>query len=495
MAPQESSSVIYEADNFFSQVPVDRTWVNSFTLTYNPTGTIDSHRLSFEIPRLSSGNCIFLSDLLLSMRVSLVDFEGKKPEDNANVAPIEAFPQTMFESVRCSLNDTDCSSSDAGGYPLRSFTSFALDYGTNDRHSTLDLFGYFPDTGHLTQSNEVLASGYTQRRMLFGKFYAPTEHGEGEPIKHQLLHVKNRQQPHEGVRVPVFGDAGDDDPDFKYDGNSVGVYSKIFTDVASMEQPMISGVGCRLDMTLNEPDFYMFCKDSNAAAKKYRLKIDSAVLIVPCKTLNPGLALDLERRLAEKPIMYRMRRMENKKVTISAGQQSYLTDSLTMSSVNPDRIVILLIREDYWKGGYGANPLDSSLEVKKGTDTACLSSVALSVNGVPLDTDPADTPQQLMTRGYKNLLLHLGRLLAPGSGCSLTMEDFGYGHTMLCYDLTADARAAMEGVRHPPKEGTLRLHVQFDEVLPVPVNLFILGEMHAGCIVDKNRSVTFQFNA
>ncbi len=49
----------------------------------------------------------------------------------------------------------------------------------------------------------------------------------------------------------------------------------------------------------------MMCQDADSAAKAYRFEVVSATLLLPVKTLQSALAIDLEKRLLETPITYR----------------------------------------------------------------------------------------------------------------------------------------------------------------------------------------------
>ena len=461
MAPNYGKGVLNEGDNFWSEKETDMTWSNSYTLTYNPSAAIDDNRWSFDINKLQSGNCIFLGDLLLSMNVKLVDKDGNKPADNSKVAPINAFPQTMIRSVRTFLNDTEVSSSDGGAYPLRAFTSYALDYGIAARWGYLELFGYFPDRGGTSQMGNDNTPGFTGRRQLFGNF--KTEPGSKE--------VK-----------------------FVYHGKTVPVYSKIFSDFSSMRLPMVPGVGCRLELALNPPEYYLFCKDANASTKKYQLKVTSVSLICPVKTLNAGLTLDLERKLQEKPINFPMKRIETKKIVVPSGQQSFTTDSLTQSSVNPDRMLMLFVAESFWTGGYGTNPLDSRGYVEKDAAKANITKAVLSINGIMINPEPAQMHEQLVAKEYKGMYEALGYLFSTdGPGTNLTLQDFRECYFMLFVDLSKDGRASDGTVRHLPKEGNLRFELGFDAALPQALNLFCLSEYNAAVQVDKNRNVQFNY--
>ncbi len=73
------------SDDFFAELGTDTTFTNSYTLTFSPTSVVQDHRVTYEIPKMAAGSCIFLGDLLLSMMVKLVDKSGNAPADGSLV--------------------------------------------------------------------------------------------------------------------------------------------------------------------------------------------------------------------------------------------------------------------------------------------------------------------------------------------------------------------------------------------------------------------------
>lgn len=210
------------SDNFFAHLGTDHTYVNSYTLTFSPTSSLDGHRLTYEIPKMAVGNCLFLSDLMIAMNLRLVDFEGKKPPDGATVAPVNAFPMTMIRQARLFLNDVEVSSSDHGAYAWRAYTSLTLNYGLQERHGWLEMLGYYADSEGAFQETDLMGGGFYHRADLFS-----TADDEG----------KNR----------VYFD------------HPTPMYSKVFTDFVGCDLPLVSGVAARLEFSLHEPSFYMQC--------------------------------------------------------------------------------------------------------------------------------------------------------------------------------------------------------------------------------------------
>ena len=464
-----ATAAVNSADNFFAKAPIDYTWTNSYDLTINPSCAITEHRLCFEIPKMVSPNHIFLGEIDMLLNLRIVDKDGNPPEDvevtvpatteggtptkeklTARVAPINFFPMTMFRESRLFLNDTEASSSENGSYPLRVYTQMILNPLLYN--GWVEAYGGYnddPDGFRLTGDKNY---GFEVRRTLFT-----------DPTTNQFLKT------------------------------SISFLSHVFTDFEGCTLPLISGVGVRLEFALHEPSFYMLCYDENANERQFRLKIDSAKLIVPVKVMAPGLALDLEKRLTDTPLTYPLHRMEIKKITLPKNILSHTMDSLTQSAINPDRILILMVPDAVWQGTYDTNPLEFLATVTSGNATAKLERILLTLNGTPLDQYCSTNHDELLTMGFYRLYQRLGQLLSSDSGCGLTRDDFRGGFFMYMFDLTQSSRAFNTSARQPTKAGNLRLEVTFDEALPTSMNLFCINEYHASVSIDKNRNVTYSF--
>ena len=451
-------------DSLFSGVPVDETYVNSYTLTFNPSSIISGRSLTFDVPKLDSSSVMNLNGLTMAMKLKLVDKDGNKPPDNANIAPINIFPQSMWRSTRLYLNQTEVTSSDNGTYALRCYSDFNLNYGVSEKLGMLQMYGYYPDEAGTFQEvnpEDFKDNGHYQRRLLFA-----------------------------GLKS--------DGKTWEYSAKPVCCFSKIFTDFTSCAKPMIGGVGVRLEMHLADPGFSLLCRDQGAAAKGYHFEIESATLLVPVKTLAAGLALELDDKLSKGPVVYNVRRLEGKKLEVAASLQSFTTDSLTQSTVNPDRIVMFMIPQYLYEGGISFNPFESSPYIMDGAGARArairLSELTLSVNGVPLKHAPSDDPDQLVVSQYRQMFQSLGQLDSNNT-CGISLKEYRMGYFILVWDITASLRAADVEVRQPTKSGHLRLELKWDAPLPYAMNLFSIAEYHSAVAVDKSRNVAYNYIA
>ena len=144
MMSSDTTPSLNDEDNFFAKLKTDYSYVNSQQLSFTPCSVITDHRISFEIPKLTGSNCLFLNDLVLLMNLKIVDHEGKKPPDDAKVAPINFFPATMFREARVILNETEVSVSENASYGIQAYSNVVLNYGNEEKFGYYTAYGYEP---------------------------------------------------------------------------------------------------------------------------------------------------------------------------------------------------------------------------------------------------------------------------------------------------------------------------------------------------------------
>ncbi len=386
-----------------------------------------------------------------------MDKDGNKPSNVAEVAPINLFTSAMFRGCRVFLNEVQCSSSEMGLYPLRCYTNVLMNCGFSSKLSQMQMYGYYEDRPKQFQLADKRSWGFMERKFLFAQM-------AGDP-----------QNPH-----------------WEYYSKPVPFYCRLLTDFDSCSLPIISDVGVRIELVMNDPAYYMQTKDSDREDKKYRLKVVSATLVAPIKTLSQGLALDLEKRMAEAPLVYPLKRIEEKKMSIAASLQTYTSDNLCNTSVNPERLLVLMVPSKYWEPNYEANPFElmCKFEDSQGADIRLTRSI-LTINGTPLEQDPANSHDQLVLRAYRALYKNLGW----SEDCFISYTNFVNGFFMQLYDLTQSGRAYDSGARQPVKQGNLRLELDFEEPLPYAITLVVLAEMNASVEINKNRGITYNYVA
>ena len=120
-------------DNFFRPQMVDSTYQHAYVHRASPQNSPSGDMLTFVIERLNEGLCTFLSEMILSLRVRLVDKNGNPPSDESNVSVIPGFPTTMWKNVTLELNSKNVTGDDSGGWPLRTHVSHMVNVAPSGR--------------------------------------------------------------------------------------------------------------------------------------------------------------------------------------------------------------------------------------------------------------------------------------------------------------------------------------------------------------------------
>ncbi len=212
--------------------------------------------------------------------------------------------------------------------------------------------------------------------------------------------------------------------------------------------------------------------------------------------MNTALSLDLEKRMAEKPLLYPMERIETRTAVISASLSSWTMDGVVQSTINPTQVLVMFIQSSAYQATYTSNPYELGAEFPEadGSKTK-LTKVNLSLNGAPLETAPEADVQQMRMAAYRRLIDHLGESNTAVDSF-ITWDDFNNGgYTIFSFDVTADGRAADSSVKHVSRPGHLRLEVSLSQTLKSAVTMFVFSSFASSFTINKNRAVSYNFLA
>ena len=463
---EPSVTALRKSDNFFfdSRRAVDATFESSYRQNLNPENGDLTNSVIFTMGRLSPGHCAFLREAEMMMMLRIVDRDGKKPPDDYNIAPIVNFPSAMFSDMRLFLNDVECSSSQGGTYPFRAHVSITLNGSAASRDTTGATYGQFEDGEGMMENYSALNDGFGRRRAMFSRETV----GEGGELTWSFY-----EEP-------------------------VAVWARLFTDFNSCPVPLLSGVGAKLEMRLDDPARYMCTdsKDPDPVDRRYRLQIVQASLQVPVRVLNPSLNLDLERRLAGgEPVDYPLTRVESKRYTLPPNVAVHTIDVLSTTSTNPLRVLLALVPASRVGPDYRYNPLNcvSRWARAEGEPDCELIKATLSVNGTPVNPEPAAGHGPLISCMYRQLFRTLGQQ-GSRETCGLTHLDFISGYFFMFFDLSKSSRAFLSGVaRQPTLPGHLRLELAWSSAPAEAMHVYQLSEFNARVRIDKNRNVAYSY--
>ena len=296
--------------------------------------------------------------------------------------------------------------------------------------------------------------------------------------------------------------------------DTTAVSVPLMTEFNATRLPILPNVSIRIRLKRSDRKFYMMIQPWMVATerdkaitdfddKKYRIKILSAVINIPVKTMNVSLDLKVEQMLSKKPIEYHTKRMEITKKLMSKGSIIFNTTQLKQETSCPDRIFFMIVPDYCLTGKSGQDPFyfSSIIRPDNGTqfDDNRTSPVEtkLTVNNVSLETQDTNTKEETLWRKYLELDQTMGNRTSTDKSISFDVEDYRHIKFVMGYDLTTAKNAALLGpdIRGETMEGALCFEIRFNKGLPDDCWLFCMSEYRCLVKIDKNRSVMCQYLA
>ncbi len=200
--------------------------------------------------------------------------------------------------------------------------------------------------------------------------------------------------------------------------------------------------------------------------------------------------------MASGPMIYPLNRLETKKLGIPAAVQSFTTESLVQSSVNPDRLMLILVPQYIYEDNYKTNPTEFFVDLKSvGGKTVSLIRSTLSLNGQPLETGPMGSADKMKMTSFRNFYECLGQL-GQKEDAAISFASFTGGYFLQMFDLSASSRAYNNDMaKQPTKAGHLRLELFFSGPLPYSLYLISMAEYPSSVSISKNRAVSYSYIA
>lgn len=232
----------------------------------------------------------------------------------------------------------------------------------------------------------------------------------------------------------------------------------------------------RIRLHRADPDFCLFGRDENA---KYRITIESAVLMMRHCTIAPHVALAHATAIRTKNIKYPVRRVEMKFFTKGAGQGD-ITESNLVNGQIPKRIVIGLVETDAFNGKITSNPYNFQ---NFNTDK-----VVLRLNGMPVPFEELEMnfDNDCYYQGYLSLLQGTGKL-HEDQGFAINPSQYKNGYSLFSFDLTSDQSAC--GTFDLATEGKLSLDIKLHSSSTKSITIIAYLEYDAIYEIDAQGNV------
>jgi hypothetical protein len=318
--------VVAERDNFNREKFVNLTWVNSQEIVPKQREGLGGRTVSFNIDGAAPGHVIDPDSFRMGITLKLVDADGNPPANGHVIAPINYFCQTMIKQVEIFLNDV-CVFNSGPYYAQRALFDAWLNRNTADRDGTLRTHGFIPDGASHLETASLDSVGFKSRACFFGTPAPPA--AAGAAANNNVV----------------------------FDNEPRKFFVPLITDLGNVEEPIMSQVDIRINIEFHD-DAHILWAAGPAVALNYKLDIVSCDMRVTMLQASEGYERSLEAKLEKEPFKYRHKRVEVKPLTIPAGSSTLSSNSITQSSTNPERIMILMQPERLTRCGYAHNPLN-----------------------------------------------------------------------------------------------------------------------------------------
>ena len=267
------------------------------------------------------------------------------------------------------------------------------------------------------------------------------------------------------------------------DSRPFDLKGRLHVDMLLQERLLPNNVDIRLSLTRSKPAFHLMDFEG---ANECHVQIDEAVLEVRKVKVANSEQLRLEKVLATSGGKYPLAHVVTRHFTIAAGASTADVDSLFTGQI-PAKIILGMVTNEAFVGDLDKNPFKF--------DHMHLNSACLIVDGRPLPAQPwqPDFKRGLYAEAYHGLVRAVGMYPSDWSN-GLTPEQFEGGSMLLAFDLTPDDSDCMAYLS-PRRLGTVKASLRFATPLTKTVTLIAYAQYDNLLVIDRYRSVAFDYNA
>lgn len=274
-----------------------------------------------------------------------------------------------------------------------------------------------------------------------------------------------------------------------YDGNEVEFSAPLYADF--FQQPLFVPSGVELDIEIYPQDtkFMVLAPlTMTTLAPKHHdivLTITNVELYATFYDLHPGVALEIEKKLAAEPFKYAMRRTEL--IPKFIDHQKVISNIQVFNNIIPRNMFVVFSKKAAFHGEFKSDPMNfehfnlRSIEIHAGN---------LRVPFVPFDFD---WKKHRFIRGFEHLHRTLG-LTGNNLDCGINRDMFEDGYTIWAFNLTSSLQddETFDFVR----EGPTQMHLIFNEEVPDGgINAVCMAQWDSIMYIDQTRTVRTDLTA
>lgn len=406
-------------------------------VTYNPIASLtDDGPIEFLIPG-SGDDYIDLSHTLLLVKVRITNEDGTAVPETTKVSPVNNWLHSLFSQLDIYLNQKLVSPPN-NTYAYRAYIETLLNYGGDAKETHLQCGYWYKDTHHRMDACDDTNEGFKTRAQL------TSGGGEIEMIGH--LHG----------------------------------------DIFNQEKFLINGVEMRVKLVRTKEAFNLM---TSATDTKFKVKFNSASLLVRKIRINPSILLAHQKVLATTTAKYPISRAEVKVITIPTGVQGKTLDNVFLGQI-PKRCIIGFVNNSAFNGALNKNPFNF--------EHHNINLFSIYVDGQQIPPCSLQTAfvgeNQIFTSAYNTLFSGTG-IHFMNEGHGVTKLDYTGGYCLMAFDMTPDLSASSQSHWNLIRHGSVRIEVRFDTPLASTVNCIVYAEFDNIIEINKNRDISIDYNS
>lgn len=411
-----------------------REWVE-----HRPVGQLSADAaLEFSVSGNSS-KYIDLRQTRLKIKLRILQGNGEKlpsslPVDlgpvpnEAKVAPVNLFLQSMWKQVDVSLQQQVVSPNISTRYPYKSMIDVLLGYGEEAKRTQLQSQLYYKDQGNVSCNDSI--------------------EGTNSGLLMRAIYTEKSQY--------------------------VDLEGPLYIDILETSRYVLNGVQVNFKLWPSSNEFKLMSSNPTA---DYKIDIEEAVLKVCMVEVAPEVAIAHAETLKLGPAKYYYTRSDIKTHAIAKGQWGCTLEDVYQGEV-PQKLTVALVSSESFTGSYLKNPFNFK-------HYNC-SFMGFYVDGKSV---PAEPLSPSFTK--KNFLSAYATTFGGDGyhtdfGHNISREDYPNGYSIFVFDLCLNN---CERVNPQTMKKHTRLEVKFAEALPEPVTLIAYAKFPGLVEIDEMRHV------
>lgn len=264
--------------------------------------------------------------------------------------------------------------------------------------------------------------------------------------------------------------------------SDLDLFGMLHLDMGGQDKLILNGTPVRLALHTASPKFFLH---ANPDVRDIKVEFKDVKLYVTKKKATTAQINITERSLSSTPASYAIRRIEMREHLIARNSTTVCLDNV-FSGPLPTRIIMGLVDNSATGADLKKNPFNFE---HFDMNYACC-----YVNGeaVPRIAYRPDFKNDHFSREYVSLYQGIGKM-NPHPFCDLTLESYKNGHTLTCFNLSADGSDSSSGHFNPIRRGTIRLDLGFETAVSSTVSVILFAEYDSVVLIDRHRNAVLAF--